>query len=162
MKHKCEILSISDSFESFGNSPGLSLLFHHFGPDWHWWTCVSEHLPHLLPTTYRPSIPSMATVFRMVKIWEYLETFYSVRFHSFAYSVAKLSSRSKSEGFTILFACLSWESWGKWSNSLFTFLIKTFYISNFLTEKKKQTRKHCVEGSFEKTQSMCDCLSRKG
>lgn len=34
---------------------------------------------------------------------------YSVRFHSFAYSIAELSSRSKSEGFTILFAYFSWE-----------------------------------------------------
>lgn len=101
------------SFKASTILPGC-LLFHHFGLDWHWWTCVSEHLPHLLPTTYRPSVPPMATALRVVKIQEYLETFFSVRFYSFADSVAKLSSRSKSEGFTSLFACLSWEIWGKW------------------------------------------------
>lgn len=66
---------------------------------------MSEHLLHNTET----GILSVATVLWVMVILEYQGTLYSVRFHSFAYSVAELSSRSISEGFTILFACFSWE-----------------------------------------------------
>lgn len=66
---------------------------------------MSEHLLHNTET----GILSVATVLWIMTILEYQGTLYSVRFHSLAYSAAELSSRSKSEGFTILFACFSWE-----------------------------------------------------
>lgn len=53
------------------------------------------------------------------------------------------------------------KSEGNETNSPSPLLMKASDISSFSTEKQRD-RIDCAEGGFEKTGSVCDCLSKKG
>lgn len=103
------------------------------------------------PRSTNAGILSTATVFRVIKLWSTRNILRSkIPLMLFGYWII----------FQEFYFALVGKSEGNKSNLLFTFLITTFDISNFLTEKKD--KKHYVDGSFEKAESMCDCLSKKG